>query len=82
MSNPITAVLAVTTAASEAVVVGIEGAAAFASLWRSKQQVEHKLDLKVFELETLVSYGKRTEKAQAALSDLPPSVIAYLQGND
>lgn len=81
MANPITAILAVTTAASVAAVEGIEGGSAFISLWRKNQAVEHKYAHRTTSLELLASYGQRATKAKETLAALSPEVVAYLQGD-
>lgn len=82
MANPITALLGTVATISNTLTLGVEGTSSYLQLWRNKQQIEHKYTYRVFKLEALASYGQRTEKAQQALANLAPEVVAYLQSND
>lgn len=79
MSNPITAVLSLVSTTSEAAVTGIEGTSAYLTLWRDKQKIEHKRELKTYSLESLENHAKRCTRAKEALASYDPEIIQWLE---
>ena len=78
MSNPISAIFSLVSSTSDAAITGIEGTSAYLTLWREKQKVEHKRELKTYSLESLEDHAKRCTRAKEALTTYDPEIIAWL----